>query len=62
MKEESKLKKIAIVIGKKVAGLACIFAGLYLVGVDFKKFLPEKKYAGGEVSVKVPPSDDDDGK
>ena len=62
MKEESKVKKIAITIGKKIAGLGCILAGLYLVGVDFKKFLPEKKYAGGDVSVKLPPSEDDDGK
>lgn len=43
-------KKIWFVV-KKIAGLACVVLGLAIGGFGVAQLLPEKQYAGGDVSL-----------
>ena len=36
---------------KKIGGLACVILGLAIGGFGVSQLLPEKKYAGGDVSI-----------
>ena len=38
-------------IVKKIGGFACVLLGLAIGGFGVSQFLPEKKYAGGDVSL-----------
>lgn len=43
-------QKIWFVV-KKIGGLACVILGLAIGGFGVSQLLPEKKYAGGDVSL-----------
>ena len=45
---------------KWAGGLACVILGLAIGGFGVSQFIPEKKYGGGDVSVKSRPKKEDD--
>jgi hypothetical protein len=55
-----KFKEGAIKFAKWAGGLACVIIGLSIGGFGLAQFLPEKKYGGGDVTVKIPEKPQED--
>ena len=45
---------------KWAGGLACVILGLAIGGFGVAQFIPQKQYAGGDVSVKTLPKKEED--
>ena len=54
------MKERAIKFCKWAGGLACVILGLAIGGFGVSQFSPEKKYGGGDVSVKTLPKKEED--
>lgn len=54
-----KFKQSAIKFAKWAGGLVCVVVGLGIGGFGLAQFLPEKKYGGGDVTVKIPDKKED---
>ena len=50
----NKVKEGTIKFAKWAGGLACVIIGLAIGGFGVAQFIPEKKYGGGDVTVRIP--------
>ena len=56
------MKQKAFKFAKWAGGLACVILGLAIGGFGVSQFIPQKKYAGGDISVKSLPEKEEEAK
>ncbi len=54
------MKQKVFKFAKWAGGLACVILGLAIGGFGVAQFIPQKKYAGGDISIKPLPEKEEE--